>query len=228
MSNIIVNISHTTQPITSNNNPFACVYDSSVSFLYSYNQSQMFKKANVLQYKSISSSTTKKQSYAQLCKGLGQNRKKSLTDCPEKTTSVICNSSKCSNVPGKEMFLCWDSNYKPSLTRLTYKKTDVAQNTNKNNKNVSITIKPYPPTLFIISETNDTVTIQMKHLVNSCLKINNYKIYQNNEFKQIFSSSVNTFAIKKIPEVSNNFYVSSISNDIESYPSNFITVVAKS
>jgi hypothetical protein len=219
----------TSNPTTTSNNVYNPLTNNILSLSDANNQTQMFNKANILQYKTNSFSKTKNQKYAEICKGFGPNRTKALKSCNNITTpsAQICYSTSCSDVPGKEMLLCCNKILilKPWIPQKRYKMTNSGNDFPLNYKGFTSAVKPTPPTLLLINNINNIVSLEWKTIVSNCLPITNFNIYQNNILIQSVSSKINTISINISSKKLYIFYVTSISDNISSDPSNIIEIL---
>jgi len=216
---------------TTNDNVYNPLTNQTMSLVDANNQTQMFNKANILQYKANSSSITKNQQYAQICKGFGPNRTKAYANNPCKNQTIInpsCYLTTCSDVPGKQEYLCFNKKMllKPWFPSVKRKMTNSANKFPINYKGFTIAVKPTPPTLFFINDISNIVSLNWEIFASDCLPITDFNIYQNNVFIQKVSSEVTTFSINisSTSKIMHFFYVTSVSDYIESSPSNIIRI----
>jgi hypothetical protein len=133
-----------------------------------------------------------------------------------------CYSTTFSDVPGKPQLLCWFPNVHTWIP-----KTQLTNNTSANKwpqgyKFFVSAVKPNSPTLEISNENNNIVTLIWTTTSNNCLPISSYNIYQNNVLLTNVSYKINTININVLANTSYDFYVTSLSNSIQSAPSNTV------
>ena len=135
-----------------------------------------------------------------------------------------CSPTSDSDVPGRIQLLCWNNKL-----QTYYPKTRLNMNnsTNKwpvNYKAFTSAVTPYPPILnSSYNIDSNIITLTWTDKSSPCLPISTYNIYQNGILIDSVSSSVNTIQLIITSGISDTFYVTALSGNYESYPSNNIT-----
>lgn len=139
------------------------------------------------------------------------------------TYQEICIPTYCSDVPGEIIELCWN----PKLPTFFPKTRTIMNNsTNKwpiNYKGLQSALKPYPPIL-VSSINNNEVTLSWTYNIYSCLPITSFNIYINGNIVDKVPVEVNTYMFPYVLTTTYLIYVTSVSNKIESEPSNILTI----
>lgn len=136
--------------------------------------------------------------------------------------STICNPASASNVPGPSL-LCWNNKVQTWFPRQRYFMNNSTDKWPQGYKGFVSAVKPYQPYLIVDSNTCNSVTLSWIDISNNCIPISNYNIYQNGVIVKnvpypITSTTINGLTIG----TSYSFYVTSLSNTIESFPSNIV------
>jgi len=144
----------------------------------------------------------------------------------ETIANQLCYLTTDSDVPGKLEPLCWNDGVATWYPRQRYVMTNSTNKwpfTSGNPKPVlTSALKPVPPILSLTSINScKSITLSWTESI-FCYPISNYYIYQNGVLIDIVSNTTNTITINNIPTGQNNFYVTAISNSIESDTSNII------
>jgi hypothetical protein len=90
-------------------------------------------------------------------------------------------------------------------------------------KGLQSAVTPAPPILTLVSSTNTTVTLSWTTPNNECFPISAFNIYQNGIIVTTVSYTVTTITLNLVCG-NNSFYVTAISYNTESLPSNTILV----
>jgi hypothetical protein len=255
-------------------------------------QAQVIAKGNILQHKKNSSQLTKKQKYAQICKGLWTNRTKSyatqtqtytnpntsnllrvnynnvvspdtsyingpynynipypngcISDTIKDGGALLCNTvanpctdevievnktlqlqcypTTCSDVPGPEQLLCWDSRLDTWYPRQRYNMSTSGTGWPEGYKGFVSALKPTVPILTLVSVTNISITLSWTITYDKCMPISSYNIYLNGQIYTNVPYTTTSITIEDGLFVINEFYVTSLSDQIESLPSNTINI----
>jgi hypothetical protein len=251
-------------------------------------QAQVISKGNILQHKKNSSQLTKKQKYAQICKGLWTNRTKSyatqtqtytnpntsnllrvnynnvvspdtsfingpynysipypngcISDTIKDGGALLCNtianpctdevievnktlqcySTTCSDVPGPEQLLCWDSQLDTWYPRQRYTMPTSGTGWPEGYKGFVSALKPPAPILALVSVTATSTTLRWTVTDDKCIPISSYNIYLNGQIYTNVPYTITSITIDDLVSI-NEFYVTSLSSKIESLPSNTIS-----
>jgi hypothetical protein len=140
-------------------------------------------------------------------------------------TASICNSSSCSDVPGTPIDLCWNKKVKTWFPRQRYFMNNSTSKWPQGYKGFVSAITPEAPILTMVSFTNATITLSWTTNSNICIPISSYNIYQNGKLIQTQPYTITSTIIYGLSNNMNySFYISSISNMIESSPSNILNL----
>uniref|UniRef100_A0A6C0IU69 Uncharacterized protein n=1 Tax=viral metagenome TaxID=1070528 RepID=A0A6C0IU69_9ZZZZ len=137
----------------------------------------------------------------------------------------ICNLTTDSDVPGRIEPLCWNDGTPTWYPRQRY---TMSNSTNKwpiNAKFIQSAIRPSPPIIIDVSYSNNNLTLKWKQTHPLCLPINKYFIYQNNILIQIVNANIFTTSISIQQPGTYQYYVISVSNNIQSNSSNIETII---
>ena len=133
-----------------------------------------------------------------------------------------CYPTYCSDVPGKIQPLCWN----PKSSTWFSKKRNINNSANKwpqGYKSFVSANKNTPPTLVIENTTNTTITLSWTSVSNNCLPISSYNIYQNGILLISVPYTETTYIINILSNTTYSFYITAVSNTVESEPSNTVT-----
>jgi hypothetical protein len=131
------------------------------------------------------------------------------------TTATICNSSSASDVPGSST-LCWNTNIQTFFPRQRYFMNNSTNKWPEGYKGFKSAVKPIAPVLTI---TNNVLSWTLNN--NSCIPISSFNIYLNNALYQSQPYFITSIFINDI-NTPFSAYVKSVSNTIESLPSNVV------
>lgn len=138
------------------------------------------------------------------------------------TTNIICNPAYFSNVPGNAI-LCWNNKLPTVFPRPRYSMNNSGNKWPQGAKGLVSAITPLPPVLTLDSYVGTTAVMSWTIVPNNCLPISSYNIYKNGEL--LTSVRYTTTSITINDAVSTDtFYVTSLSGNIESAPSNTISL----
>ena len=141
------------------------------------------------------------------------------------TSSTICNPSYCSDVPGTPVELCWNPNIQSWFPRQRYFMNNSGTKWPVNYKGLVSAVTPVAPVLTLDSYTPTTVTLSWSNNTNLCIPISSYNIYQNGVLVQTQPYTITSSSINGLTSGTNySYYITSVSNSIESAPSNIVTI----
>lgn len=136
--------------------------------------------------------------------------------------STICNPASASNVPGPT-FLCWNNNIQTYFPRQNYINNNSTDKWPINYKGFVSAIKPLPPVLTLNNCTSESITISWNNSNNNCLPISSYNIYLNNNLYAKVPYITTSYILNKSgPSSTDEIYITSLSTNIESEPSNTV------
>jgi hypothetical protein len=140
------------------------------------------------------------------------------------TSAIICNPSSASDVPGTSI-LCWNNKVQTWFPRQRYFMNNSTDKWPINYKGLVSAITPNAPILTVDSYTINSVSLSWRYNFNRCLPISNFNIYQNGILIQTLPYTITSITINNLELCSiYSFYVTSISNSIQSAPSNTVDV----
>ena len=129
---------------------------------------------------------------------------------------IICNPSTASDVPGIPIALCWDPAFQTWFPKPRYFMNNSTDKWPVNYKGFVSAIKPAPP---VIKLTDLTLTWTY---VNSCVvPINSFRIYVNGQFFTSFPYTTTSYTFSSL-QTTDTIYMTSVSGNIESDPSNIV------
>jgi len=135
-----------------------------------------------------------------------------------------CYPTYCSNVPGKPELLCWSSKLNTWFPRQRLTMNNSGNQFPEGYKGFVSAITPEAPVLILESSTCNSVTLSWNNINNNCIYISSFNIYQNGILLQTVPYTINSITINDL--ITGNiysFYITSVSNIIESSPSNVIS-----
>jgi hypothetical protein len=140
------------------------------------------------------------------------------------TLSTIYNPASASDVPGSSV-LFWDNKVKTWFPKPRYVMNNSTNKWPVNYKGFVSATKPSKPYLTFSNPTTSTVTLSWIDVKSNCIPISSYNIYQNGILVQIQPYTIDTIIISNLSSgTTYSFYIKSISNTIESLPSNIVYV----
>jgi hypothetical protein len=202
--------------------------------LQSLYEEKMLYKGNVLQHIGNRATLTKKQKYSKIANGTGAIRTKYFSTHPSGMLRTgdtlvckkytICNSSSCSDVPGKPVNLCWNPSIRPWIPKPRYFMRAGSEKWPQGYKwFVSAIYNPVPPIVRpeppIIKLNTNVLT--WNKVESTTLPTTNYNIYIDGELRVYVSSDVNTYTLNNYGD-QYIIYVKTVSGTIESLPSNSV------
>ena len=149
--------------------------------------------------------------------------------CTGETKSTIsqqlCNPTSDSDVPGTIQLLCWNDGTPTWYPRSRYIMTNSA-NKWPTNATLFSAVRPPIPNL---SASVENCTVNLNWITNtvigcSCLPVTAYNIYINGQLYQTVPGNINSLTLFQ-PTGIYEIYITSLSDTIESFPSNIINVL---
>ena len=141
------------------------------------------------------------------------------------TSSTICNSASASDVPGSSI-LCWNTKLQSWFPKSRYFMNNSTSKWPQGYKGFISAVTPDAPILSLVSQTNTSVTLSWTYIINNCIPISSFNVYQNGVLIQTQPYTITSISIDGLEyNTSYSFYVTSISNTYESTPSNIIIVL---
>ena len=143
------------------------------------------------------------------------------------TTKVLqCYPTSCSDVPGPEQVLCWDSQLNTWYPRQRYVMPTSGTGWPEGYKGFVSAEKPPTPVLTLDDTSScNSVTLSWSVSNDDCIPISSYNIYVNGQIYTTVSYTTTTITINGLQNGNNSFNVSSVSRTIESDKSNTVTVI---
>ena len=143
----------------------------------------------------------------------------------KQTTSSgpLCFPSYCSDVPGTPIELCWNPKVQTWFPRQRYTMNNSTSKWPQGYKGLVSAETPFSPILTIESYTETSVTLSWTIKNNSCLPITSFRIYQNGVLISTVPYPIMSITISNLINCTlYTFYVTAVSNTIESAPSNSV------
>lgn len=140
------------------------------------------------------------------------------------TDPNICNPASASNVPGPSV-LCWNKSIQSWFPRYRYNMNNSGTKWPYNYKGLISAVTPLPPVLTLESNTNTSVTLSWVYNYGTvnCIPISSFNIYQNGTIIQTQPYQITSTTIYGLSLCTNySFYVTAVSNGVESAPSNVV------
>ena len=137
----------------------------------------------------------------------------------------LCNPTTDSDVPGRIQDLCWNDGTQTWYPRQRYIMPTSGSSWPEGYKGFVSAVTPAAPILTLVSINNDSVTLSWVVENSDCIPISSFNIYQNNVLVENVLYPTNTITINNLSTGEYNFYVISLSNDIESDPSNIVSCI---
>ena len=143
-----------------------------------------------------------------------------INSCP--TSSTICNPASASDVPGSSI-LCWDTKVQPWFPKPRYVMNNSTDKWPVNYKGLVSATRPESPYLMIDSSSCNSVTLSWVNVNSICIPISAYNIYQNGVLiKNVRYTTTSTTINGLVVGTTYSFFITSVSNTIESLPSNTV------
>jgi hypothetical protein len=142
----------------------------------------------------------------------------------ETSTVLKCYPTTCSDVPGPIQDLCWDSKLDTWYPRQRYIMPTSGTGWPEGYKGFVSALKPPTPVLTLDSSIACSLTLSWTFTNNDCIPISSYNIYINGQLYINVPYTTTIITINDLPNGNYSFYVTSLSNTIESDNSNTITI----
>jgi hypothetical protein len=84
-------------------------------------------------------------------------------------------------------------------------------------------VTPIPPVVTLDSSSNTTASISWTDINNKCVPISSYRIYLNGQLYITVPNQITSYTLNVLTG-ENNIYVTSVSTNIESSPSNILNL----
>lgn len=141
--------------------------------------------------------------------------------------SSVCNPTYCSDVPGRIMNLCWNNGLQTWYPRNRYTMNNSSNKWPQGYKGFQSAVLPVAPTLSIDSIIAAKVALSWVVISNVCIPISAFKLYRNGLLFNTFAPQITSTIIYNIDFTKpTKFYVVAVSSNIESIPSNIVTILA--
>jgi predicted transcriptional regulator with HTH domain len=144
-----------------------------------------------------------------------------------KSSLQVCYPSSCSDVPGAPIDLCWYPGVQTWYPRQRYTMNNSLNKWPQGYKGFVNAVTPEPPVLTLVLTTSSYAVISWAIVVTRFLPINSFNIYVNNIFYENISNNklFTTRLLNTILSLDvNSVYITAISKNIESKPSNTVYV----
>ena len=139
----------------------------------------------------------------------------------QKTIIQTCYPTTCSDVPGQIQNLCWDNSIQTWYPRQRYIMTNSASKWPEGYKGFVSAVIPGAPYLTLDSSACSLyITLSWINVDTNCLAITSYNVYQNGAFLENVSGT----SINILISGTTSFFVTALSDTIESLPSNIINI----
>jgi hypothetical protein len=141
-------------------------------------------------------------------------------------SATICNPSYCSDVPGTPVELCWNPNIQTWFPRQRYFMNNSGTKWPVNYKGLVSAVTPEAPVLTLVSYTSASVALSWSFISNNnCIPISSYNIYQNGILIETQPFTITSTTINNLSSgTTYNFYITSVSTNIQSEQSNQINI----
>ena len=140
------------------------------------------------------------------------------------SSATICNPASASDVPGSST-LCWNNNVQTWFPRQRYFMNNSTDKWPVNYKGLVSATTPSSPYLTFSSTTSSSVTLSWIDVSSNCTPISSYNIYQNGILVKTVPFTPTTTIISGLAShTPYSFYITSVSNTLESLPSNIVYV----
>jgi hypothetical protein len=138
-------------------------------------------------------------------------------------TQSQCNPTYCSDVPGPIINLCWNPKLQTFFPKQRYVMNNSANKWPQGYKGFQSAIKPVAPLLTEVMPDTNSATLNWLYNNNVCIPVSSFNIYQNtNLVKTVSYQLASTVIYGLTNNTSYSFYITAISNKIESDASNII------
>ena len=127
-------------------------------------------------------------------------------------------------VPGIPKTLCWNKKLSVYYPRRRLTMSNSQNKWPTNYKEFTSGLRPIPPILSINDTTNTSVTLAWTFDNKLCIPTTKFYIYQNNSIINTVSITQSSIIIDNLSPNIYSFYITSVSNSIQSAPSNTVVV----
>ena len=134
----------------------------------------------------------------------------------------LCNPTTDSDVPGQIQQLCWNDGTQTWYPRQRYTMGNSGTSWPEGYKGFVSALTLEPPVLTLDSSENNSITLSWTAISNDCMPISSFNIYQNGILIGNVLYPIHTITLSNLCG-SYSFYVTSLSSDIESQPSNIVS-----
>ena len=134
----------------------------------------------------------------------------------------LCNPTTDSDVPGQIQELCWNDGTQTWYPRQRYTMGNSGTSWPEGYKGFVSALTPAAPVLILDLSNNNSVTLSWTAISNDCIPITSFNIYQNGILIANVLYPINTITISNSCG-SYSFYVTSLSSDTSSEPSNIVS-----
>ena len=139
-------------------------------------------------------------------------------------SATICNPASASNVPGSAI-LCWNNNIQTWFPRQRYIMNNSGTKWPVNYKGLVSAVTLSAAVLSGNLNNDFSVTLNWTLPSNECYNVSNWNIYQNGVLIQTLPATIKSTTINGLASLTAySFYIISISNTVESLPSNIVYV----
>jgi hypothetical protein len=136
------------------------------------------------------------------------------------TSATICNPASASDVPGSSV-LCWNNKVQTWFPKPRYVMNNSTDKWPVNYKGLVSASRPDAPILTLNSITETTASISWNYKNNTCLPVSSFNIYLNGILYTTVPYQITSYNFINLT-CDNLIYVTSVSTNIESLPSNSI------
>ena len=140
-------------------------------------------------------------------------------------SATICNPASASNVPGPSV-LCWNNKIQTWFPRQNLTMSNSLNKWPQGYKGLISAVTPEAPVLTLISYTSTSVALSWTDISNNnCIPISSYNIYQNGILIETQPYTITSTTINNLSSgTTYNFYITSVSTNIQSEQSNQINI----
>jgi hypothetical protein len=140
-------------------------------------------------------------------------------------SAIICNPASASNVPGPSV-LCWNNKIQTWFPRQNLTMSNSLNKWPQGYKGLISAVTPEAPVLTLLSYTSTSVALSWTNISNNnCIPISSYNIYQNGILIETQPYTITSTTINNLSSgTTYNFYITSVSTNIQSEQSNQINI----
>ena len=135
-----------------------------------------------------------------------------------------CFPTYCSDVPGAVIDLCWNPKIQTWFPKPRYFMNNSTSKWPENYKGFVSAVKPDAPVLTFTTNSNSSIILSWTVSSNTCIPISSFKIYKDGFLYKTVSYTITSLDVGDIAQDYSQFYVTAVSYNIQSTPSNVITV----